>query len=226
VTIDDLVKGVNIVLGNLPIAACSALDLNADERVDIAELVTAVANLLYGCGYSPPPTPTETATPTETRADTATPTVTGTPTATPRVVQINIGSNKGLPGGTTTITVSLLTAGLAVAGTENVISFDAGTLDLSPADCTISAGLGKVLVVSIADQDAFTKTVRFDIGSSQNRNAIPSGPLYACTFHINVAAPLDVIVLSNETQLAFAPDGTSLDNVTGADGSVTVSLVP
>ena len=49
ITVDELVRGVNISLGLLPIDLCPALDRNHDGRITIDELVTAVRAALDGC---------------------------------------------------------------------------------------------------------------------------------------------------------------------------------
>ena len=49
VEIADLVTGVNIALGFLPVSACPAFE-NAQGMVDIAQLITGVNNVLNGCG--------------------------------------------------------------------------------------------------------------------------------------------------------------------------------
>jgi len=49
VTINELVLGVNIALGNLNIAICPAFDANGDGQVTIEELIEAVSNALNGC---------------------------------------------------------------------------------------------------------------------------------------------------------------------------------
>jgi hypothetical protein len=49
VTIDDLVRGVNIALGVLPVTNCPAFDPNNDGEVTISELVTGVNNSLNNC---------------------------------------------------------------------------------------------------------------------------------------------------------------------------------
>jgi hypothetical protein len=49
VTVDDLIKGVNIALGNVAIDVCAAFDLNGDGRVEVNELISAVASALNGC---------------------------------------------------------------------------------------------------------------------------------------------------------------------------------
>jgi len=42
VSIDELIKGVNIALGNLPVTACPAFDTNHNGQVSIDELIAAV----------------------------------------------------------------------------------------------------------------------------------------------------------------------------------------
>jgi hypothetical protein len=49
VTVDELVKGVNITLGTLPLSECGAMDSNGDVAVTVDELVTAVTHALDGC---------------------------------------------------------------------------------------------------------------------------------------------------------------------------------
>jgi hypothetical protein len=64
VTIDELIVGVNIALGNLPLSACPVFDANLDATVSITELLTAVTNGLSTC-----PTPTDRHSPTPTPED-------------------------------------------------------------------------------------------------------------------------------------------------------------
>jgi hypothetical protein len=49
VTIDELIKGVNIALGNLLVANCPAFDANVDGVVTIDELLKAVNRAQNGC---------------------------------------------------------------------------------------------------------------------------------------------------------------------------------
>jgi hypothetical protein len=49
VTIDDLLRLVNIALGTTAIDGCAVGDPNRDGRIAISELVTAVRNALRGC---------------------------------------------------------------------------------------------------------------------------------------------------------------------------------
>ncbi len=49
VTIDEIIRGVNIALGNQSISECPAFDTNGNGAVSIDELVRAVGNALNGC---------------------------------------------------------------------------------------------------------------------------------------------------------------------------------
>jgi hypothetical protein len=80
-TIDELVRGVNILLERAALELCPSLDASGDGTVAVNELVRAVADLLYGCGVTPP-----TARPTATRTITSSPTSSPVPTSTPTAV--------------------------------------------------------------------------------------------------------------------------------------------
>jgi Cohesin domain/EF hand len=49
VTIDELIRGVNIALGSRPLSDCPAMDRDGDGAVSISELITAVNMTLLGC---------------------------------------------------------------------------------------------------------------------------------------------------------------------------------
>lgn len=49
VTVDELLKGVNIALGKLSVDHCDSLDSDHDGTVTVDEIVSAVANALNGC---------------------------------------------------------------------------------------------------------------------------------------------------------------------------------
>jgi hypothetical protein len=52
VKVEELIKGVNIALGNQPLTACPAFDRDKDGEVKVDELVRGVNNALTGCGGS------------------------------------------------------------------------------------------------------------------------------------------------------------------------------
>jgi len=68
VTVDELVRGVNIALGIGSPDDCRNLDRNSDSRISVDEIITAVNAALHGCGepLGPPYTPSPTPTPTPT----------------------------------------------------------------------------------------------------------------------------------------------------------------
>lgn len=92
-TIDELIRGVNILLDRASLTLCPTLDTSGDGKVAVNELVRAVGDILYGCGVTPPtavPTPTPTVTPTLTSSPaemSPTPTFTRSATATPTGTQ-------------------------------------------------------------------------------------------------------------------------------------------
>ena len=48
-TVDELIKGVNIALGTTSVDACPSFDANGDGAVTINELIAAVNRALTGC---------------------------------------------------------------------------------------------------------------------------------------------------------------------------------
>ena len=50
VTVDEVVRGVNIALGDADVGSCNAADVNFDTLVTVDEIVTAVNTALNGCG--------------------------------------------------------------------------------------------------------------------------------------------------------------------------------
>ena len=171
---------------------------------------------------TPTRTPTLTPTLTPTRTLTPTPSLTPTATATPRIVHIDISSPTGAPGGTVKVTVSLRTSGLSVAATGNDILFDSQTLMLDPTACELNPLLDKTLVGSVVEAGH----ARLFVQSKPIASAIPDGPLYSCTIHIASSTLPATKILSNGSEIAFDPDGVGLPYITGANGVLTISLVP
>ena len=65
VTVDELIKGVNIALGSSALSDCGAFDSSGDGSVTVDEIIGAVNNALSGC-LAPQASPTPSATPTAT----------------------------------------------------------------------------------------------------------------------------------------------------------------
>jgi hypothetical protein len=115
VTVDELIRGVNIALGSLPMDNCPALDANGDGQVAINELLIAVYATLNGCPIGPtatattnvPPSGTPTA-PASVAPSSATPLpTTAVPTATPFAT---IGSPSATPTGNAIVTLATVQA--------------------------------------------------------------------------------------------------------------------
>lgn len=99
VTVDELITGVNIALGSLGLAECTAFESKTDGVVTIDELLAGVNNALAGCAersptltppvssptsiVTPPPLVTPTSTETTPHTPTVEPTVPGTIPAPP-----------------------------------------------------------------------------------------------------------------------------------------------
>jgi hypothetical protein len=66
VTVDEILRGVDIALGRSPVDRCPAFDGSDDGEVTVDEIVAAVENALNGCALTPTPTPSATVTPTPT----------------------------------------------------------------------------------------------------------------------------------------------------------------
>ena len=48
-TVDELIRGVRVVMGNGPHGECSAFDLDGSGKTTVDELVLAVGSALNGC---------------------------------------------------------------------------------------------------------------------------------------------------------------------------------
>ncbi len=79
VTVDEIVRGVNLVLGTFGLAECPIFDANGDGEVTVEEIVAAVNALLNGCAQLPSPT----ASPSSMATPSPTPTARLLPTPTP-----------------------------------------------------------------------------------------------------------------------------------------------
>ena len=53
-SVDELIVGVGITLQGVTVGDCQAFDRNADDAVDIAELIAGVDNALNDCPLSQP----------------------------------------------------------------------------------------------------------------------------------------------------------------------------
>ena len=59
VTVEELVRGVGMVLDRVPVSECPSFDDDMDGRVSVAELVRSVSRLIEGCSAQPSSHPPE-----------------------------------------------------------------------------------------------------------------------------------------------------------------------
>ncbi len=106
VTIDELIAGVNIALGNAALTVCPVFDCNGSGEVTINCLVSAVNAALNGCPAPPVPSATSTPAATETAIEVATATLTPTPTQPPIDTATAAPSPSASPSRTATATAT------------------------------------------------------------------------------------------------------------------------
>ena len=53
VSVDEILRGINIVLGNESLDLCLSLDADHDEQVDVSDLLQGLNAALNGCGGAP-----------------------------------------------------------------------------------------------------------------------------------------------------------------------------
>ena len=123
VTVDELLKMVNIALGSAAVSDCLAGDQNGDGSITIDEILRAVNNALTGCPVV---------------GATATPTATPTPPAT------SGGSTSAVAGRSVIVVNTLSTISQVVAAIVNGIQVSGGlgfAADVAP-DSTNGGGAG------------------------------------------------------------------------------------
>jgi hypothetical protein len=135
VTVDELIRGVNIALGILPLDACPSFDINGTGDVTVAELIRAVGNALNGCGFIPP-----TALPTRTRTATATVTATGNTTVTKTPTATRTSTATATATFTPTYTATS-TPSRTPTRTRTITSTPSGTPTLTPTAVSVCGGL-------------------------------------------------------------------------------------
>jgi hypothetical protein len=135
VTVDELIRGVNIALGILPLEACPSFDINGTGDVTVEELIRAVGNALNGCGIVPP-----TARPTGTRTGTATVTVTGNSTVTKTPTATGTWTATATATVTPTYTATPVPSKTPTR-TRTITSTPTGTPTLTPTPVSVCGGL-------------------------------------------------------------------------------------
>ncbi len=169
VAVNELITGVNINLGNRPVADCVAFDTNDDGMVAVNELIQGVNANLQGCVSEPTATPgadTPTATPDE---DTPTPEA-GTPTSTPE-------PDTPTPGGpTATETATAESTATATATEVPPTATPTDTLPTSTPDPVLEevAGASAAVANSLSSVVNIIGAVVAGVSGGVGAGAVPS----------------------------------------------------
>ncbi|MBX3025272.1 hypothetical protein KF840_10210 [bacterium] len=146
-----------------------------------------------------------------------------------RAAIISCGSVTAVRGSSAPVTISLQLEGdEVVAGTQNDLQFDSDAFDIAPRDCVINPAIGpdteadKTLSTSLPPGEI--PSVRNLVVALDNTNAIPSGALYTCSFHVRGSAELGEHVLTNVNVRASNPQGMVVPTTAG-DCTITVQDV-
>ena len=225
VTVDEIIKAVNIALGTTPVDTCSASDANGDGTVTINEIIADVNSALSGCPATPTPTgtpaasasPNATSTPTSIPA--STPTATPAPTLTPTVgaagPHISIGSPNGVAGAQVVVQISLTKNGPNIVTIAPLAyTFDPSVLTFGGCLKAPGVSSGKAVNAAMPSAGRITVVVSGDLVG------LPDGDIVDCTFTIAAGAV-------GSTPLTFQSAAMSDDqfndyDASGTSGSVTV----
>ena len=141
------------------------------------------------------------------------------PSAAAGIVSVEVGSVTGKPGEQITVEVRLHTAGFAVAGVQNDISFM--PIVVSLVGCAVNPDIGKDLTqfgLSFAGLRA--------IVLGNNVDPIPDGALlYTCTFTVPPGAPQGDWPLTISRVFASSPFGEMLP-ARGSNGLIVIPGAP
>ena len=217
VTVDEIIKAVNIALGTTPVDTCSTSDANGDGTVTINEIIADVNSALGGCPATPTPsgTPAASASPAATSTATATPTPTLTPTVGAAGPHISIGSPNGVAGAQVVVQISLTKNGPNIVTIAPLAyTFDPSVLTFGGCLKAPGVSSGKAVNAAMPSAGRITVVVSGDLV------ALPDGDIVDCTFTIAAGA-------SGSTPLIFQSAAMSDDqfndyDASGTSGSVTV----
>jgi cysteine-rich repeat protein len=239
VTVEEVLTGVNIALGNESLTACSVFDANGDKMVTVDEILVAVNNALSGC----PTTSTPTATTTVARV---------TPTPPPGcgngVVDFNLGEtcddgntvdDDGIhadnpcpancriascssAGATATADVSFIPpSGVDIAGLTIFLRYPDGVVQIPgmASDDQVQSRVTNLPENAFATPNDLDFALRLVMVSTDQTPFVP-GPLFTVEFDRCQGAPPPVA--GDFTCIVEDAADTSLQPVTGVTCAVTV----
>jgi hypothetical protein len=241
VTVDELIKGVNIALGNIPLEMCPVFDTNNSGEVEITELIVGVNNALNGC-----PGPTATpgnqvqsisgGTTIVANAMSVVPSIVGAivtgiqsggAAAAARGVSQNGGAAGGCPlGGTATRTgdlpfVSISLNGCKAATTDGTVTFDGtASIQLTAFTINITARFENTGAVE-------TLTASAAINGSVNLSVVPADPclISAATLTVTSGTLTAVTPAGKQVEVDFQNTQVAITNIVFNDAPSCVPTV-
>lgn len=196
VTINDIVRALQIALGEAPVTICPAADTDTNGIVSVEEITQATVAALSGCDSG----------------GNLVPRAAGE-------VTLIIGTAIIAAGDTGTFDVSMDSGGLEVAGIQIDIFYD----PLAPIDvpnCVVNPATGKQL-----NRANLGNRARFLVLSLSDVNPIPDGVLFTCPVNVPLSTPPATYPLTGANEGASDPDGMALTTVS-TDGAVVVLPPP
>jgi hypothetical protein len=216
VTVDELIKGVQIALGEQPLDACPRFDTNADGNVTVDELVLAVGGALNGCIGT-------TATPTPQGQMPLAGELFEPNAATAGSITLQIGSGPAWPGDSAAVTANVTGGNDAVSGVQVDLLFDATAFG-NPT-CIKDSRLSNHSLDRATPQDvpppSGQQRLRVLVMDANNASTFSDGAIFSCTFPVAASAAPGVYALSGERQVVSDANGDRFD-VTVLNGSITV----
>lgn len=170
VTVDEVLTGVSIALGNRTLAECPSFDGNGDQQVTVDEVILALNFALAGCP-AVEPTPTATVAPVATATPSATASQTPVPTPTPTVALGPVVTHFGIASAAGVVTTPTAHSAEGIPIFERIT--DAGFLIVVEGRPGLS---GSPLGLCNSSYDEFSAELRPDVQILTNRNLGAGNP--------------------------------------------------
>jgi hypothetical protein len=217
VTVDEVLKAVNIALGAAQVSTCPLADANGDGAVTVNEIVQAVNNALYNCGTG--------------GAGGAAGSSGGCSVGLPVLA---VGSTLGGPGATVTVPVSMSNSGNAAAAVQLDVLFTTSVLSLPNP----SAACAKPQVINTdtgqleddprlaqhalrTAQPAAGRLRLLVVDLNGASDLLTDGALATCTFRLSTTALAGSYPLSPANVAASDAAGNAL-STSGTAGAIVV----
>lgn len=200
VTVDELIRAVNIALGTAAPASCPSADANGDTQVTIDEIVAAVNRILTGCPV-PETTPTPTASLTPAPATPASPTPTPTLGSVPGILWLPVSNFSHTVGSFDLTSLSLMMTVNGLAETTATVTLARGDTSVPiPYASTVTFSGLQAAVYNVSD----LRALPYVAGATYTLTAVTS----AGTASLSFVAPGEITIAADGSQIAWTHDGS------------------